>query len=232
MTGMMITLYLARKIHSMGIIDNTQYGYYHTYMEHSKINISDALFSKVRQKVLGLMYSHPDKDFHTNEIIRQTKSGTGAVQRELENLTAVKLLTMKQIGNQKRYQVNHFSPLFAELRLIVLKTFGLADILKEALHPIADQVRIAFVYGSIAKKEDTALSDIDLMLIGDNLTYADVFQYLEEPEIQLERKINPTFYSTSDWRQKHRQENNFIVKILEQPKIFLIGTEDELKELG
>lgn len=213
------------------MLDNTQYGYYHTHMTKKKVNISDALFSKVRQRVLGLLYGQPDSDFHTNEIIRLTDSGTGAVQRELENLAAAGLVIIKQVGNQKRYQANRATPFFTELRSIVLKTFGLTDILREALKPIGKQIRVAFIYGSIAKQEDTATSDIDLMIIGINLTYADMFQLLEKTEAQLGRKINPTFYSPLEWSRKNKEGNNFIIKILKQPKIFLVGTEDELVKL-
>ncbi len=200
-------------------------------MVQKKGNISDALFSKVRQRVLGLLYSQPDTNFHTNEIIRLTDSGTGATQRELESLTAAGLITVKQVGNQKRYQANRATPFFGELRSIVLKTFGLADVLKKALKPIEKKIRISFIYGSIAKQEDTASSDIDLMIIGKNLTYADVFQLLEKSETQLNRKINPTFYSALEWSRKIDESNHFVMKILKQPKIFLIGTENELTQL-
>ena len=162
-------------------------------------NLSNALFSKVRQCVLALLYGQPDRSFHTNEIIRLTHSGTGAVQRELEKLATVGLITMQSIGNQKHYSANCTSPLFTELHSIVLKTFGLADVLRQALVPIAPQIHIAFIYGSIAKQEDTANSDIDLMLVCENLTYADLFKLLEDAQATLGRSINPTFYSSREW---------------------------------
>ena len=121
-------------------------------MRTTSPNLSNALFSKVRQCVLALLYGQADRSFHTNEIIRLTHSGTGAVQRELEKLAAVGLITTQSIGNQKHYTANCTSPLFKELRSIVLKTFGLADVLREALAPIASQIHIAFIYGSIAKQ--------------------------------------------------------------------------------
>jgi len=195
------------------------------------MNLSDALFSKVQQHVLGLLYSQPDTDFYTNEIIRLAKSGTGAVQRELAKLTAAGLITVKQVGNQKRYQANRAAPFFSELRGIVLKTFGLADVIRDALTPVAKQIHFAFIYGSIAKQEDTAKSDIDLMIVTDQLTYAELFQLLEKTEAQLGRTINPTFHSRSEWSQKFHQGNNFITQLIKQPKIFLIGTEDELANL-
>ncbi len=198
-------------------------------IQHS---LSNALFSKVRQCVLSLLYGQPDRSFHTNEIIRLTHSGTGAVQRELEKLAAVGLITAQSIGNQKHYTANCGSPLFTELRSIVLKTFGLADVVKQAIAPIASQIYIAFIYGSIAKQEDTATSDIDLMLVCDNLTYADLFKLLEESEVKLGRPIHPTFYSPSEWKRKYQANNHFLAQIIKQPKIFLIGSEDELSKLG
>ena len=195
-------------------------------------SLSNALFSKVRQSVLALLYGQPDRSFHTNEIIRLTHSGTGAVQRELEKLAAVGLITVESIGNQKRYAANCASPLFTELRGIVLKTFGLADVLRDVLTPIASQVHIAFIYGSIAKQEDTATSDIDLMLVCDHLTYADLFKLLEEAQEKLGRPIHPTFYSPAEWARKYQANNNFLTQLVKQPKIFLIGTEDDLSKLG
>jgi predicted nucleotidyltransferase len=197
-----------------------------------KSGLSNVLFSKVRQRVLALLYGQPDRNFHTNEIIRLTHSGTGAVQRELAALSGAALITVKFSGNQKHYEANRQSPLFSELRGIVLKTFGLADVLGQALAPIVSQIHVAFIYGSIAKQEDTVNSDIDLMIISDNLTYADLFKLLENAVTQLGRSINPTFYSVSEWKRKIKASNNFVNLIIKQPKIFLIGNEDELIKLG
>lgn len=201
------------------------------FMRTIHASLSNALFSKVRQCVLALLYGQPHRSFHTNEIIRLTHSGTGAVQRELEKLTAVGLIIAQSVGNQKHYTANAASPLFTELRGIVLKTFGLADVLRQALAPIVSQIHIAFIYGSIAKQEDTAASDVDLMLISDHLTYADLFKLLEEAQVTLGRSIHPTFYSQEAWVRKHQANNNFLVQIAKQPKIFLIGSEDELTKL-
>src|SRR5579883_1242610 len=190
-----------------------------------KVNTLDALFPKVRQRVLGLLYCQPEADFYTNEIIRLTHSGTGAVQRELEHLTAAELIIVKQMGNQKRYQANRSAPFFSELRGFILKTFGLAEVMQELLKPASKQIHVAFIYGSIAKHEDTVNSDIDLMLIGKDLTYADIFRLLEKGELQLGRKINPTLYSLSEWARKYKEGNHFVTKVGNQPKIFLIGSE-------
>ena len=212
--------------------DNTQYGYYNTHMNKQNHNLSDALFSKARQRVLGLLYGQPDRDFHTNEIIRLTNMGSGVVQRELEKLASVGLINTQLLGNQKRYSANQKSPLFNELRSIVLKTFGLADVLREALSPLRQRIQIAFIYGSVAKQSDNARSDVDIMIIGDDLTYSDFFKIVTETESKLDRKINPTFHTPHEWKQKIEEKNHFITNITKQQKIFLIGTEDELKEFG
>lgn len=200
-------------------------------MVMKKIGLSDALFPKVRQRVLGLLYGQPDSDFHTNGVIRLTQSGTGAIQRELEKLAAAGLVTTKYVGNQKRYQANQAMPFFMELRSIVLKTFGLADILRAALAPVVKQIHFAFVYGSIAKQADTAKSDIDLMVIGDHLSYAELFRLVAKTEAKLGRLIHPTFYSPVEWTRKKNENNHFITTILKQPKIFLVGKEDDFVKL-
>lgn len=200
-------------------------------MSMININASNAIFSKAQQQVLGLLYGRADSDFYTNEIIRITNVGTGAVQRELAKLTQAGILTVKSIGNQKRYQANHQHPLFSELRSITLKTFGLADVLREAIMPLREKIDIAFIYGSIAKQTDHAQSDIDLMIISESLSYAEAFTLLEPTETQLGRKINPTFCTPTEWTRKKSANNNFITQLITQPKLFLIGTENELNAI-
>lgn len=197
------------------------------------INIdSNVLFTKVQKLILKLLYLNPHADFSTNEIIRLSKSGTGAVQRELEKLTSAGLITAKKLANQKRYQANQHLPYYSELRSIIIKTFGLADVLSEQLKlSLAAKIKIAFIYGSFAKQTDTQHSDIDLMLIGDDLTYIDIFDVLKDTEISLGHKINPSCYTALEWAKKYKKGNHFTQQVMEQPKIFLIGTEDELKKL-
>ncbi len=197
------------------------------------INTSpNVLFTKVQKRILKLLYLNPYSDFNTNEIIRLTTSGTGAVQRELEKLTTARLVTAKKLANQKRYQANQNLPYYSELRSIIIKTFGLADILSEALKlSLAESIKMAFIYGSFAKQTDTQNSDIDLMLIGDDLTYIDIFDVLKDTEISLGHKINPSCYTALEWAKKYKKGTHFTQQVMEQPKIFLIGTEDELKKL-
>ncbi len=209
-----------------------QSGDYNQQMTTQPTNLADALFSKVRQTVLGLLYGNPEQSYFTNEIIRLTGSGRGAVQRELERLAAVELVNMHKSGKQIHYQANTQSPVFDELRGLVVKTFGIADVLKAALVTVAEQIQFAFIYGSVAKHQDKASSDIDIMLISSTLSYEDLYPLLEAPQEKLSRQINPTFYTPAEWQKKLKAKNNFVTQLMNLPKIFLIGVESEFNKLG
>jgi predicted nucleotidyltransferase len=186
-------------------------------------NLADALFPKVRQRVLAVLFGQPDRSFYANEVIALAQSGTGAVQRELADMAQVDLLTVTKVGNQKHFQANTKSPVFAELRGLVLKTVGLADVLRSALTPLVNRIDTAFVYGSMANQQDTAQSDVDVMLISPTLSYADVFGALESASQQLKRNINPTLYTPDEFAQRLDQDQAFITRVMQQPKIWLIG---------
>lgn len=192
----------------------------------SHTGIADALFSKVRQRVLAVFFGAPDRSFYTNEVIGLAQSGAGAVQRELADLAGAGLLTVRKQGNQKHFQANAASPVFAELRGLVLKTMGLADVLRSALAPLEPQIERAFVFGSIAKQQDTADSDVDLLVVSDTLGYGDVFSALEGASQTLGRTINPALYSAADFRARLQGDNAFINRVMQQPKIWLIGQEE------
>ena|SRR6266446_590986 len=190
--------------------------------------LADALFAKVQQRVLAVLFGNTRRSFYANEVIGLARSGTGAVQRELTRLEASGLVTVTRVGKQKHYQANAGSPLFEELRALVLKTVGLADVLRAALAPVSRSIRVAFVYGSIPKGSDTAASDIDLMVISDRLTYPDLFSALEGASAQLGRKVAPTIYSPKELSKRMKQDNAFITRVLAQPKLWLIGDERDL----
>ena len=191
-------------------------------------SLADALFPKVRQRVLAVLFGMPDRSFYANEVIALAQSGTGAVQRELAGLSDAGLLTVSKQGNQKHYQANANTPVFAELRGLVLKTMGLADVLRAALLPLAAQIEAAFVYGSVAKQQDTAHSDVDVLIISLELGYADVFGALESATTTLGRKINPTLYTPVDVAKRIQSDNAFVTRVWQQPKIWLVGSEEQL----
>ena len=190
--------------------------------------MANALFSKVRQRVLAVLFGNPGRSFYANEVIALAQSGTGAVQRELASLSEAGLLTVRRQGNQKHYQANADAPVFAELRGLVLKTMGLADVLRVALAPLAPQITLAFVYGSVAKQQDTAASDIDVMIVSKDLSYADVFGALESATATLGRKVNPTLYMPAEMVKRINNDNAFVTRVLTQPKIWLLGNEEQL----
>ena len=192
------------------------------------MSMANALFPKVRQRVLAVLFGNPGRSFYANEVIALAQSGTGAVQRELASLLEAGLLLMTKQGNQKHFQANAAAPIFAELRGLVLKTMGLADVLRAALAPIEAQISLAFVFGSVAREQDTAQSDIDVMIVSDSLGYADVFGALEVASRQLGRKINPTLYLPEDITLRITQGNAFVTRVMEQPKIWLLGDEAQL----
>jgi predicted nucleotidyltransferase len=149
-------------------------------------------------------------------------------QRELARLENSGLLVSRRVGHQKHYQANTASPLFAELRSIVLKTVALAEPLRTALKPLSSSIRAAFVYGSVAKATDRATSDIDLMIVSDSLTYGDVFGVLARVTKTLGRQVNPTVYRPKGFAKRARSENAFMTRVLEQPKIWIIGVENDI----
>ncbi len=190
--------------------------------------VADALFSTGQQRVLGLLFGQPERSYYANELIALAGGGSGAIQRELARLERAGLVTVKRIGSQKHFQANAESLLFRELTSIVRKTFGLAGPLREALAPLGKRIAAAFVYGSVAKRSDTAASDIDLMVISDKLTYASVYAALEPLHERLGRQVNPTVYSRKGLTRRLKSDNAFVKRVLDQPKIWIVGTENDL----
>lgn len=190
--------------------------------------LADALFSRTQQRVLGLLFGQPERSFYATEIIGLTGGGSGAVQRELARLARSGLITVRALGNQKHYQANQHSPLFVELCGIVLKTVSLVEPLREALQSQAGKIEAAFVFGSVAKRQDSAASDIDLMVISDTLGYADVFVALEDVSVRLGRPVNPTIMSRADLDERLRDHNAFVTRVMSLPRIWVLGAEDVL----
>jgi predicted nucleotidyltransferase len=195
----------------------------------SSYGVAGALFSKVQLTVLGLLMGHPERVFSISEIIQAAASGSGAVQRELAKLTEAGLVSISWAGKRKLYQTNHRSPVFEELRSILRKTVNLVDPLKTALAPYRSNISAAFVYGSVAKGTEDAQSDVDLMIIGDGLSYGDVSAALLGVEKFLRRPIHPNLMTIDEWRQRRNRRSGFVTRIFEQPKLFVVGTDNELK---
>jgi predicted nucleotidyltransferase len=191
------------------------------------VGLSGALFSNTQQRVLAFLFGQPERSFFATELIGLAGGGSGAIQRELKRLEESGLVTVTPLGNRRHYQANPQSPIFAELCGIVQKTVGLAEPLRAALAPFTKKITAAFVYGSVAKRKDTAHSDIDLMVISDTLEYADLFAALEKAATALGRTINPTIYTPAELAKRIKQKNAFMERVLAKPKIWLLGNEHE-----
>jgi len=194
-------------------------------------SIGDALFTKTQQKVLGLLFGEPDKRFYTNEIMRWAAMGRGTVSRELDRLARAGLLSTTKQGNQNYYQANANNPVYEELIGIVKKTFGVADQIRDMLIPLGENIELAFIYGSIAKGTERNTSDIDLMLVGKDLSYGRVVEAFLPLEESLKRTINPTIYDKKEFVARLENSDSFVTRVMEQPKIIIKGSEDDFRKI-
>ena len=178
-----------------------------------------------------MLYGRADQPFYTREIAREVDASVGAVQRELENLSKVGLILRKSVGNQVFYQANRDTPIFPEMRGLINKTIGIFGVLRSALRPLSKQIVVAFVYGSVAREQETALSDVDLMVVG-KATLDEVLSRLSTVEKSIGRSINPTVYTSAEFKSKFTAGNHFLSSVLKGQKVFLLGDEDELRKIG
>jgi uncharacterized protein len=194
-------------------------------------SLADLMFGRTRGAILALLYGRADQTFYTRQIAREVAASVGAVQRELKNLTKVGLVIRTALGSQVFYQANRDAPIFSEMHSLVNKTVGIFSMLRSALRPLSTQVAVAFVYGSVARQAETAQSDIDLMVVG-KASIDDVISHLASVEKNTGRPINPTVYSVSEFKAKIADGNHFLRAVLKDPKVFLLGDEDELGKVG
>jgi predicted nucleotidyltransferase len=195
------------------------------------LSLSSSLFGKVRQAVLALFYTHPDETFYVRQVIRKVGVGQGVVQRELVALARVGILKKTTRGRETYYQANPDCSVFGELKSLMTKTAGVAEVVAEAIAALHDRIAIAFIYGSQAGGNVKAQSDIDLMIIGDT-AFTEVVDHIAGIEQKLGREVNPTVYAIDEFKKKIAAKNHFILSVLKKPKIFLIGDERELKGMA
>jgi len=194
-----------------------------------RLSLANALFSRTQQRVLGLLYGNPERSFFATEIFKYAGAGRGTVQRELERLVNSGLATVTRIGNQKHYRANPDTPIFSELRSVILKTSGLAEPLRDALAPLAARIDLALIYGSVARGEAHGGSDVDLLVVASEVTLEQLFARLERAERVVGRKINPTLLTPEEFGRRRRDGNSFLKKVLAGAMIPLIGSVDGQK---
>lgn len=193
--------------------------------------LGDLFFGQTRGGVLALLYGHPDQTFFVREISRRVGTSAGAVQRELETLAQFGLIGRSVSGRQVYYKANRNHPVFAEVHSLVAKTVGVFQVLGSALAPLAKRISLAFVYGSMARQEENADNDVDLMIVGD-VTLDEVVAQLATVEGAIGRPINPTVYSTDEFKSKLESGNHFLRSVVRAEKVILIGDLDELGKMG
>jgi predicted nucleotidyltransferase/DNA-binding HxlR family transcriptional regulator len=191
--------------------------------------LSNTLFGRTRGAVLAVLFGHVGESYYLRQLARMTGITLGAVQRELRQLVDAGLVTRKTLGTHTLYSANEASPVFAEMRNLVLKTVGIHDVLLDALHPLEKKINLAFVYGSVARSRESHQSDIDLMIVG-RVHFEDVVERMAEAQKTLNREINPTVYTVNEYRSK--AHGNFLKTVLGEKKLFIIGDENVVRELG
>jgi predicted nucleotidyltransferase len=182
--------------------------------------------------VLSLVFGQPERAFALSELIALADSGSGAVQREVQKLLDSKLIVATTAGRQKRYQANPAAPVFHELCAIIAKTAGVPGRLRAALAPLGDRIRLALLYGSVAKQTDPAMSDIDVLVVSDDLTLEEVFTALQDAERDLGRSVSPTLYTSDEFRRRRRSGHPFLTQVLDSPHLALAGELDVMMASG
>ncbi len=201
--------------------------YIGTFMLISGMSIAAALFSDSQSRVFRWLFGQPERSYHLSELRRLTGLGSASLQRELNRLADVGLVRTERVGNLRRFQANPESPIYDELIGLARKTLGVQPMLREALLPLAPDLQAAWIYGSVAKKSDTAASDIDVMLVGKNLLLGKVLELLIPLEAQLGRKINPTCFTPAEFKRRRAQPDSFVNRVLAQPILPLMADDLE-----
>ena len=191
---------------------------------------SGLLFPEYRRGVLGLLLLRPAEALHRREIARRTSLPAGTITSELGKLAKVGLLNREKRGNQQVYSADTSGPIFTQLASILRKTSGLADVLVQAMAPVAIQLRVACVFGSVARGRETSGSDIDVMLIGD-ISFRQAVELLHPTQAVLGREVNPKVFSATEFSAKAPTEP-FLADVPAKPKLFLIGNAHDLEELA
>ena len=191
--------------------------------------LSEILSSKSRAAILRLLFDGSERELHVREIQRRSGFSVRTVRDELERLLKLDLIRRREDGNRVYYRAKVEHPLYSELVTIVIKTAGLADILRDVL--VDQDIAIAFVFGSVASGEELATSDVDLMIIGD-ISLREAAGMLRGAGERIGREINPFVISASELRDRVRSADGFLGRVMAGPKIFIIGTQDDLEGLA
>jgi len=194
-------------------------------------SLSATLFGKTRREVLSLLYGHTDESFYLRQIVRAAGVGLGAVQREVKQLSEAGIIRRTVRGKQVYYQANPESAVFSEIKSLVVKTVGVGDVLRASLSPFADQIKVAFIYGSFARGDERRSSDVDVLIIGD-VTFSEIASAFDRAQNTLGREVIPTVYPPTEFQSKLKENHHFLKTVMREEKVFIIGDEREFARLA
>jgi len=189
--------------------------------------IGAALFPRSRRTILGILYGDPERAYYLREIIELAGLGTGQIQRELARLSGAGILRRFEQGRHVYFQADPRCPVFEELRSLVTKSVGAGAVMAAALRDLEDRIRLAFIFGSIARGEERSQSDLDLLVVGD-ISFSELVEALSDAESTLHREIHPSLFSADEFRGRRESKDHFLDSVLREEKVFVIGGEDEL----
>lgn len=192
---------------------------------------AESLFSTYHRRILALLLLRPEESFYVREIARLANVPAGSLHRELKLLFEAGILLREPAGNQVRYRANRDCPVFPELAGFFRKTTGLADVLREALAPLAEEIDLAFIFGSTAQGKERVTSDVDVFVIG-SASFTDVVKALASTHERLSREVNPVVMPRKEFVKKQAERERFVARIIKEPKLFLIGTLNDLGKLA
>jgi len=190
----------------------------------------EVLFPRVRRSVLAILFGRPDRQFHLREIVRLSNGGKGAVERELRALTGAGIIVREERGGRVLFSANRSCPVFQELHMLMIKTEGIADVIRQALEPLTE-IRLAFIFGSVAGGAEDSNSDVDLLIVG-SAPYSEIASALQPVQKILGREISPMVYSEEEFRRRTEEGHHFLAGVLQKPRIFLIGGDDDVRGMG
>jgi predicted nucleotidyltransferase len=191
--------------------------------------LSGILSSRVRAEIFRLLFGLNEKELHMREMERQAALSLGTIRQDLQKLVKLDLVKARRDGNRLYYRANTDHPLFPEIRNLVLKTAGLVEVIKSALD--REGIEVAFIFGSLARSKERAESDVDLMVIG-TIGLRSLSSRLAGVSEQIGREINPNALSIEEFRRRKQNGNHFLSNVIESPKLFIIGSENDLEAMG
>ncbi len=195
------------------------------------MSLAAYLLGSTRSAVLAVLLLRPESALHVRELARMTGASPGSLHRELRALTALGLLLRQETGRQVNYRANPACPILEDLAGLLRKTVGVADVLREALLPLAGEIALAFVYGSVAAGGEGPRSDVDVMVLG-RAGFAPVVKALAPTQEVLRREVNATVMKAADFARKRHARDGFVASVIREPKLWLIGNDDDLAKLA